>query len=148
MLLVILAVAACGMWWADGRASAAATARAEGVAAAQADVVSLLSYDFRSVEQSLPAAADRLTGPFRDQYTQLARDVVIPAAKQQQTTTSTSVSRAGVVSAEPDRVTVLMFLNQTTTTVADPNPRLSGSRVRVVLERSDGGWRISELTPL
>ncbi|OLL86426.1 hypothetical protein Ae263Ps1_3481 [Pseudonocardia sp. Ae263_Ps1] len=148
LLLVVLAGAAGGLWWAGERAAAAETARAEALEAARGDVVALLSYDFRTVEQSLPAAAENLTGPFHDDYTKLAQDVVIPAAKEQQTTTSTAVSRAGVISAGPDDVTALMFLNQTTTTGADPNPKLSGSRIRVELERVDGDWRISALTPL
>lgn len=88
-----------------------------------------------------------MTGQFRDSYTTLIHDVVIPGAKQKDITAVTTVPGAALVSATPERAVVLVFVNQTTT-VGDTPPTDSASSVRVTLDRVGNGWLISDFNPV
>jgi Mce-associated membrane protein len=48
-----------------------------------------------------------------------------------------------VVSVEPHRVVVLLFVDQTVTVAAEP-PTVSSSSARVTLDEIDGKWLVSE----
>ena len=81
--------------------------------AAKDSTIALLSYKPDTVEQQLGAARDLLTGEFRDSYTSLTNDVVIPGAKEKQISAVASVPAAASVSADPNQAVVLLFVNQT-----------------------------------
>ncbi|PRC52010.1 hypothetical protein C6A85_61100, partial [Mycobacterium sp. ITM-2017-0098] len=83
------------------------------VQAARDGTIALLSYRPESVEQQLGAARELLTGEFRDSYTSLTNDVVIPGAKEKQIAAIASVPAAASVSATPEEAVVLLFVNQT-----------------------------------
>ncbi|EUA23166.1 hypothetical protein I553_5099 [Mycobacterium xenopi 4042] len=68
--------------WQDVWTRASGVAGTESVAAAKESTVALLSYQPDSVEKDLGGARDRLTGKFKDSYTQLIHDVVIPAPRR------------------------------------------------------------------
>ncbi|WP_433504833.1 hypothetical protein ACQP04_35690 [Pseudonocardia halophobica] len=124
-------------------------ARGEARAAADQKVVELLSYDHRTIATDIGARMALLTGQFKEDYGALLRDVVIPAATQQQLTTRSSVVSSSVAGDDGiDQVQVVMFLNQTTQSSASPDPTLSGSRLHVTMEKKDGDWLVAELTPV
>lgn len=125
----------------------AAQARIDTVQVATEGAVALLSYDASTVEAQLVAARDRLTGEFRDAYTSLTTDVVIPGSTEKQISSVVSVPAASSVSASANHAVVLVFVNQTITIGADP-PTSSTSCVRVVLDRVDGRWLISAFDPV
>ncbi len=83
-LALLLAVAAGYLLWTDGSTDGVALARTESVRVASEDAVALLSYKAESADKDLNAARDRLTGDFKDAYTDLIRRVVIPGAKEKQ----------------------------------------------------------------
>ncbi|MBV8932886.1 MAG: hypothetical protein JO285_10100, partial [Kutzneria sp.] len=85
---------------------------------------------------------------FHDEFSDLTRRVVAPAARDQQIVTKTTVAGSSVVSAQPEQVVLLMFLDQVTQTKSDPASRVDGARVRVTLRQVDGQWLVAELTPL
>ncbi|WP_236724368.1 hypothetical protein [Mycobacterium avium] len=146
--LALLLAMAAGFWkWQDSSIKAANVARIESVKAAEDSTVALLSYRPDTVDRDLAAARDRLTGSFRDSYTQLATKVVIPGAKQKQITTVATVRAAGSMSANPNHAVVLVFVNQTVTVAQDP-PTNSASTVRVTLEKIGGHWFISGFDPI
>ncbi|WP_181778809.1 hypothetical protein [Pseudonocardia pini] len=128
--------------------SAVQQARVDAVAAAEEAVPRLLSYDHTTLEAETPQRLELLTGSFKDDYAQLMRDVVLPAARQSSLITSTELVDSGVVTEDgPDTVTVLLFLNQSTGAQGQV-PDVAGSRVRATLERPDDRWLVSELTPV
>ncbi|WP_250284051.1 MULTISPECIES: hypothetical protein [unclassified Frankia] len=148
-LTVVLAVGLGILVLATDRHNTVEQARADGRTAGEKMAVTLLSYDYRSSVSDLGKRDDLLTGHFRDEYSALMRDTVMPAAVKQQVTTQTSVAASSVISADsPDKVTMLLFLNQTTQSVASKNPVLNGSRVRMALQRVSGQWLVAELTPV
>lgn len=146
-LALSLAVAAGYLRFLDSADRAAVQARIETVQVATDGAVALLSYDAMSVEAQLVAARERLTGPFRDDYTALTHDVVIPGSQEKDISSVVAVPAASSVSATADHAVVLVFVNQTITIGADP-PTSSTSCVRVVLDRVDGAWLISAFDPV
>jgi Mce-associated membrane protein len=99
------------------------------------------------VEQQLTAARDLLTSDFRDQYTSLTNDVVIPGAKQKQVSAVATVPAVASVSAKPNHAVVLVFVNQTVT-VGQDAPTDTASSVRVTLDKLGDRWLISKFDPV
>lgn len=123
-------------------------ARTDGLRAANDDVVALLSYDYKTVDDELKKARESLTGPFLDDYTKLTTTVVAPAAKDQNITTKATVVGSAVVSAEPTHVVALLFINQSTTTKTAPEASSSGSRVTLTMDKVGDRWLVSALSPV
>lgn len=119
----------------------------DAVHAANDTTVAMLSYKPDSVDRELPAAASRMTGGFKDAYTSLIRDVVIPGAKQKNITSVANVAAAAPVSVAENRVVVLSFVNQTITFGKDA-PTSTASSVRITLDKVDGKWLISSFDPV
>lgn len=133
--------------WLDSTNRDSQTARAASVQAARDSTIALLSYTPGDVDQRLVAARDLLTGDFRNAYTSLTNDVVIPGAKQQQITAVATVPAAASVSAGIDQAVVMVFVDQTTT-VGSAAPTKLASMVRVGLDKVHGRWLISQFDPV
>lgn len=146
-LALVLAVAAGFLKWHDVSSHNARIASIESVAAAKDATIGLLSYRADSAEKDLDSARDRLTGSFKDSYTQLIHDVVIPGAKQKHISSVATVPASASVSTNGNRAVVLLFVNQTTTVGTDP-PTDSASSVRVELDKIDGRWLVSGFDPV
>lgn len=146
-LALIFAIAAGFSKWQDSSVRATEDARLESVQAAKDSTVALLSYRPDTVEKDLGAARDRLTGSFRDSYSSLTRDVVIPGAKQKQISAVVSVPAVASVSASADHAVVLVFVNQTIVVGTDA-PTATASSVKVSLDKIGGRWLISDFTPV
>jgi Mce-associated membrane protein len=146
-LALVLAAAGGFLKWQDSSARAAQLARIESVAAAKDSTITLLSYKSDTVEKDLEAAKSRLTGTFKDSYSQLINDVVIPGAKRGHISTTATVPAAASVSATANHAVTLLFVNQTAVVDKDP-PTDSVSSVRVTLEKVGGRWLISGFDPV
>jgi Mce-associated membrane protein len=123
------------------------SARIESLQAASESTVRILSYSPDTVDGELQAARDRLTGTFRDAYTQLIHDVVIPGSKEKKISALATVPAAASISASPNRAVVMVFVNQSITVGNDP-PSTTASTVRVTMDRRDNHWLISDFTPI
>ena len=144
---LLLALAAGYLKWMDNSVRDSETARIESMQAAKDSTIALLSYKPDTVEQQLGAARDRLTGDFRDSYTSLTNDVVIPGAKQKQIAAVATVPAAALVSATPNHAVVLVFVNQTVI-VGQDAPTDTASSVRVTLDKIGDRWLISKFDPV
>lgn len=123
------------------------TARIESVQAAKDTTVEMLSYEPDTVEAHLNEALNRLTGNFRDSYTTLVNTRVVPVATTQRVTANADVPAIGVESASPDRVELVLFVNQLVA-VGDQAPQKTTSTVRATMVREDGQWLMSEFEPV
>ena len=143
-VLLAVVLVATGAWLLRDTSSrqAAERAGADAVAAARESIVAMGTYRPDTADKDLSAARDRLTEPFLDTYTQAIQTVVIPSAKQDRTSSVVTVPAASVVSAEPDSVVVLAFVDQTLTVGKEP-PSVNPSRYRVTMEKVDGRWLIA-----
>jgi Mce-associated membrane protein len=119
----------------------------EAMQAAKDSTAVLLSYKPDTVQQQLTAARDLLTGDFRDSYTSLTNDVVIPGAKQKQISAVATVPASALVSADAHRAVVLVFVNQTVI-VGQDAPTDTASSVRVTLDKIGDHWLISKFDPV
>ena len=146
-LALLLALAAGYFKWVDGSADDLALARAESVRVASEDAVALLSYKADSVDKDLGAARERLTGDFKDAYTALTRQVVIPGAKEKHISAVAKVSAAAPVSATANHAVVLLFVNQTVT-IGEGAPTDTQPVVRVTLDKVNGRWLVSHFDPV
>lgn len=146
-LALVLTLGAGFLKWKDTTNRDAHNARVESVQTARDSTVALLSYTPADVEKQLVGARDLLTGDFKNSYTSLTNDVVIPGARQQQITAVATVPAASSVSATVDHAVALVFVNQTTT-VGTGAPTNLASAVRVTMDKLDGRWLISSFDPV
>jgi Mce-associated membrane protein len=146
-LALVLALGVGYLKWVDGTARVSSTAAEQSVRAASDSTIAILSYRPDTVDRDLKAAADRLTGGFRQQYTQLVSDVVAPGAKQQHISAVATVPVAASVSATGKHAVVLVFVDQTTT-IGNDAPTQTTSSVRVTLDRIHDRWLISQFDPV
>lgn len=148
-LILVIAAGCLGGYliWQNKSDRDSRTARIESVAAAKDATIALLSYKPDTAEKDLTAARDRLTGAFKDSYTQLTHDVVIPGAKQKQISATAIVPALASVKATPNHAVVLLYVDQTTVIGTDA-PSDSVSTVRVTLENVHGRWLVSDFDPI
>lgn len=147
-MALLLALTAGYFKWIDLSGSAEARARSESVRVASEDAVALLTYGPDSAEKELGAARERLTGEFKDAYTNLTRQVVIPGAKEKRITAVAKVTAASSVSATENHAVVLLFVNQTVTVGDGGTPTDTQPVIRVTLEKVDGRWLVSRFDPV
>ncbi|MDT7760928.1 MAG: Mce-associated rane protein [Mycobacterium sp.] len=147
VLAVVIAAGAGFLKWQDAWVRGSKVAGIESVAAAKDSTVALLSYQPDTVDKDLRAARDRLTGSFKDSYTQLIQDVVIPGAKKQHISAVAVVPAAASVSATPNHAVALLFVDQTVA-VGNDAPTGTSSIVRVTMDKTGGRWLISAFDPV
>jgi Mce-associated membrane protein len=146
-LVLSVAIGASYLKWQDGVLRETGSAAAQSVAAASDSTVAILSYRADTVEKDLTVARDRLTGGFRDAYTQLVHDVVIPGAKQKHISAAATVPAAASVKASANHAVVLVFVDQTTT-IGDDAPTNTTSSIRISLDKVHDRWLISQFDPV
>jgi len=147
VLVMLLAGGVGYLKWAKTVQRETQTARIESVQAATDSTIKILSYNPDTVDRDLDAAQDRLTGSFRDSYTELTHTVVIPGAKQKKIAAVATAPAAASISASPNRAVVMVFVNQTIV-VGNGAPSSTASTVRVTMVRRDDRWLISDFTPI
>lgn len=150
LLVMATAALAAGLYWRqylpDQRTD---TAAADVVlSAATQGTIALLSYSPGSLDDDFATAKSHLTGDFLSYYTEFTQEVVTPAAKKKGVSTTAAVVQAAVSELHPTSATVLMFINQTTTSTDTPDPSLASSSVLVHLTKINGAWLISAFDPV
>ncbi|WP_006241326.1 hypothetical protein [Mycolicibacterium tusciae] len=148
--LVVSAGVAGWLYFYQYRVDQQTNAAAANVAleAAKKGTVALLSYAPDTLENDFTAAKSNLTGDFLSYYTQFTEQIVTPAAKEKQVKTVAAVIRAAVSEMQPDSATVLLFINQTTTSKENPDGAFAASSVKVGLKKVDDRWLINTFDPV
>ena len=141
-LALLLAVAAGMLKWKDASVRNTELARSESVTAARDSTIALLSFRFDTVDRDVAAARARLTGHFRDTYTQRTREELIPNAKEQRVSATAVVPGVASESATHSHAVVLVFVNQTIK-IGDSAPSDTASSVRVTLDKVGQRWLVS-----
>lgn len=146
--VMLLGVVAGAAKYVDEIRRGESEARVSSVQAASEITVAALSYRPDTVEAELSEAQQLLTGGFRDSYSELIRDVVIPGARERRISAVATVPAAAAVTTTETRAVVVLFVNQTIV-VGDEAPTSTASSVRVTLDRhADGPWLIAGFDPL
>jgi Mce-associated membrane protein len=126
------------------------TSRA-GLAAARTAIPTILSYDYRSIGSDIAKAKAVETGVFAQQYAKVARPL-LSQARQLKAIVQATVGSAGVVSAGPHTVVVLLFVDQATVREEPgqhvPQTRIDQDRVQATMTNVNGRWLVSALAAL
>ncbi|ELS52800.1 hypothetical protein [Streptomyces viridochromogenes] len=154
LVAALVALAVLGRQYRDARRTE--TARTEAVTAAREAAPVVLSYDYRHLDKDFTKARAHLTGDFRDEYAKTTKTVVAPTAKKYHGVVKATIAAppsagtpaASVVSASPDRVVVLLFVNQVTESTQVSGSRVDLNRVRMTMTRTDDGWKVSAVDAL
>jgi Mce-associated membrane protein len=107
----------------------------------------VLSYSYKSPQDTKAAAQQELVGAAAKQYEVLFTQLQKKAGTQQ-LTLSAKVVDAGVTSLDGSRAELLVFLDQSSTRASDGKTSTSAAQIQISAVRSGGSWRISELVPL
>ena len=140
-VLVALSVALVA-WYAGSRDARVDRARDDALAAATAATQAVFSYDYRSFDASVANAKQFITGDFATEYAETTASLK-PAAEQEQAVVRAEVSAAGIISAGPDQVEVLLYVNQYRRNVNITGEKVDQNRVVLTLVHVDGRWRVS-----
>jgi Mce-associated membrane protein len=146
---VALASALAAGWlkWQDASIREAQAAATESALAAHNATVAMLSYQPETVDAQLESARSMLGGDFKNSYTALTHDVVIPGAKQKQISSVATVPAVGSVTATENHSVALVFVDQTAI-VGHDAPTDTASVVRVTLDKIDGRWLVTNFEPI
>ena len=123
-------------------------ARSAALAAGERHAVTLLSYDHRHLDRDFSRAEAVITGSFAQDYAQTTEKVVRPTAEQVKAVVTAEVVSSSVVRASENRVVLLLFVDQTTTSTRLEGPKVDLNRVRMTLTRTGGQWLVSAVDAL
>jgi Mce-associated membrane protein len=104
----------------------------------------LTSIDSNKVDENFRQVLDGATGEFKDMYTQSSvklRQLLI----DNKATAHGVVVDSAIQSESMNKVVVLVFIDQTVTNTAAPDPRIDRSRIKMTMEKVDGRWRASKV---
>jgi Mce-associated membrane protein len=118
------------------------------IQAASDGAVASLSYSTDNMDRDFANAKSHLTGEFLRYYDTFTKQIVTPAVKEKHITQTAAVVRAAVSELHPDSAVVLVFLNETTTSMDKQQPLITPTSVRITLTKVSGSWLISKLDPL
>lgn len=115
--------------------------------AAEQAAATILAYDYESLEADRDAAAALMTPTYRKEYVETFNDLVLEPAQERKARVEADVRASGVAAAGPDRVEVLLFVNQTTVSTAySGEPQTALNRVVLEMARVGGAWRVDDIT--
>lgn len=139
-LLAVVSVALVSwIGYDDGAEKAGSEASRAATTAAQR----FFSYDYRHIDADIAAAKKLVTGSLAGDYDQTSTKVVKPAAATSKAVVAASVSATSVISAEPDKAEILLYLNQSTRNTKIKGTRLDQSRVQLTMTKVGEQWLIS-----
>ncbi len=144
-LLLVASLAVSGFlgWrqWQDHRVTQAGEQAPQ---AAIAYAQGLTSIDSNKGDENFRQVLDGATGEFKDMYTQSSvklRQLLI----DNKATAHGVVVDSAIQSESMNKVVVLVFIDQTVTNTAAPDPRIDRSRIKMTMVKVDGRWRASKV---
>ncbi|SEA27403.1 MULTISPECIES: Mce associated membrane protein [unclassified Mycobacterium] len=144
-LLFTILVAALGFlgWrqYEQYRVNAASDAALQ---AAKDYAVVLTTLDAKNIDENYRKSLDGSTGEFKDAYSQGATQLRQVLIDNKASGTGIVVA-AAVKSATPDKVEVLLFVDQSITNANNPSPRIDRNRIDMTMEKVGDRWLASRV---
>lgn len=106
--------------------------------------MTLTSIDSGSIDQNFTDVLGGATGEFKDMYSRSSSQLKQMLVDNKATSKGVVID-AGVKSATADRVVVMLFVDQSITNSASPEPRVDRSRVLMTMDKVDGRWLASKV---
>ncbi|MFC0509090.1 hypothetical protein [Micromonospora costi] len=147
VMTVLAAAVAALAWYGDRSAARRDEAVRQALATAPAAAKAIFSYDYRTFDESVANGRTFATGAFSDEYARTTATLKETAGKQQAVVLA-EVSATGVVSATPDRVELLVYLNQYRRNVSTAGEKVDQNRVVLTLVPVGGEWKVSQATAI
>ena len=148
-ICLVAVLVACALAFIETRADRADRRAGDAaLAAARSSAATILSYDYRHLDADFATAAALTTGSFRTDYQATTTKSVAQLATQTKAVVVAKVVAGGVVASNSDRVTVLLFVNQTTTSNRLTAAKTDLNRVQMTMTRSGSRWLVSGLKAL
>jgi Mce-associated membrane protein len=122
-------------------------ARDELAPLATQQIPKVFGYDYQTVERSLTEVYPLLTPDYRQEFQARADKDIIPQARERQLVSQANVVGVGVLNAQRNSASVMVYLNRTVTDKSK-TPIYDGSRLRVDYQKIDGKWLIRYITPI
>lgn len=145
--LAVAAVLAAGVavagWIEHHHAGGRSAAVRQSLAAAPAAAKAIFSYDYRTFDASVANGKLFVTGTFAGEYAETTA-ALKETATTEQAVVLAEVSSTGVVSAESDRVELLLYLNQYRRNVNTSGEKVDQNRVVLTMVLVDGEWKVSQ----
>jgi Mce-associated membrane protein len=110
--------------------------------AANTAVQAIFSYDYRTFDSSVANGRTFVTGSFAKEYAQTT-SALKAAAQKEQAVVRAQVSATGVVAAAPNRVELLLYVNQYRRNVNIAGEKVDQNRVTLTMVRVGHDWRVS-----
>jgi Mce-associated membrane protein len=107
----------------------------------------VFGYDYQTVERSLNEVYPMLTPSYRQEFKDRAAKDIIPQARERQLVSQATVVGSGVMTAQRDAASVMVYMNRTITDKSK-TPVYDGSRLRVDYQKIGGKWLIQYITPI
>ena len=105
----------------------------------------LLSYDYRTFDQTVRQIHEISTAKFRAEFDRSLANLR-PQVQRSHAAVKATALDAGIKSRSADRAEVLVFVDQNTTSTSNPGGRVDRNRVLLVLRPAQGGWLIDEIS--
>ncbi len=135
-----------GSWRTVQEQTEVETAQRTAPATAERAAAAILSYGYEQLEADRDNAAKFMTPSYREEYLDTF-GLVLDNAPDLKAVVEADVRASGVSHADPDRVNVLLFVNQTTTSTANGGePQTALNRVVLTMQRSGTGWLVDDIT--
>jgi Mce-associated membrane protein len=149
LALGIVALAGVGgvLYWNRVEVRGEQLTRAEVAPLAADQIPKVFGYDYQTVERSLTDAYTLLTPDFRQEFEDRATKDIIPQARDRQVVSQANVVGVGVLTAQRNSASVLVYMNRTVTDKSR-QPVYDGSRLRVDYEKLGGKWLINYIAPI
>lgn len=134
--------------WLVGTASPSSSeVRDQLMSTVKSDVATVISYDYRHLDQDEKAASALTTGQYQRDYVTTMDRLIKPQAPTQKAVVAGQVGKAGLMSmtANGQQAQVLVYAQQTVTNVSLSQPRQDVVSLIVTLDKVDGHWLISAM---
>lgn len=154
VVLAVLSVGAAALVWAQPNERVVASANGgneieesaeQARAVAERAVGPVLSYDYRSFEESTAAARSYMTTAYQEDYDKLVA-ALEPNLEEVQPVVEVEVVDSAVVRTSGDRVDVLVFVNRPTLRKGMDEPEIYKDQVTLRMVREDGQWLVGDLS--
>jgi len=109
-------------------------------------MISLWSYDYRSLDKSRTAAEQVGTPAFMKDYADVFKNIDKLAPQTKAIVTAT-VPHLAVRELRDDKADVIVFLEQQATKQKTGQKSAAGARLRVEMQRVDGLWKVASAEP-
>ncbi|MBF9129627.1 hypothetical protein I0C86_11725 [Plantactinospora sp. S1510] len=148
VVAIVLAIGVAGATgYAHHRTGARDSAVRQALATAGPAAKAIFSYDYRSFDASVANGRAFVTGPFADEYAATTATLKSTAVSEQAVVLA-EVSASGVVRADPERVELLVYLNQYRRNVNTEGEKVDQNRVVLELRRIGEDWKVFRATAI